>query len=234
MNMKRTILLGLLLVAIQAGQQAQAQDKWISLDQKFAHYNDPQLEQMRTAIVSLDAQSVMAQNQRAGNTVEQMLSELNRRVAQASAAMRTDRAGYTAQHNPGPDVDAVFAAIDSDAPDQIPSLAINPWLKAYIKDRWLKIGSEALIRVINGESKTLEGVATTGVAAQTSVTGSVTDASTGPRVYKVMPQDTLWHIAKLMYPNDTAQGVEKIKAANKAAFLSGKPLTVGQVLIIPD
>ncbi len=240
MNMKRTILLGLLLVAIQTDRHAQAQEKWISLDQKFTHYNDPQLEQVRTAIVSLDAQSVMMQNQRAGNTTEQMLSELNRRVAQASAAMRTDKAGYVAQHNPGPDVDAVFAAIDSDAPDQVPSLAINPWLKAYIKDRWLKIGSEALIRVVNGESKSLDGVATTGNATQNtaastaSVTGSATDASTGPRIYKVMPQDTLWHIAKVMYPDDTAQGVEKIKAANKETFLSGKPLTVGQVLIIPD
>jgi nucleoid-associated protein YgaU len=226
--MKRAILLGLLFAAIQADRQAQAQDKWISLDQKFAHYNDPQLEQVRTAIVSLDAQSVMAQNQRAGHSAAEMLTELDRRVAQASAAMRMDKDGYIAQHNPGPDVDAVFAAIDSDAPDQIPSLAINPWLKAYIKDRWLLIGSQALIRVINGESKILEGVATT---ATTSPTDAV---SAGPRSYKVMPDDTLWHIAKLMYPNNTAQGVEKIKAANKEAFSTGKPLTAGQVLVIPD
>jgi len=228
--MKCTLLLSLLFVAIQAGQSAQAQDKWISLDQKFAHYNDPQLEQTRTAIVSVDVQSVMLQNQQAGNTAAQLLSELNRRVAQASAAMRADKDGYIAQHGPGPDVEAIFTSIDSDAPDQVPSLAINPWLKAYIKDRWLLIGTQALIRVVNGDSKSLEGLAT---AFTTSIPNSITDNSTGPRAYKVMPKDTLWHIAKLMYPNDTAQGVEKIKAANKEAFIAGKPLTVGQVLIIP-
>ena len=59
-----------------------------------------------------------------------------------------------------------------------------------------------------------------------------TDA--GPsRTYTVVKGDSLWKIAHKMYPGDTKNGVDKIQEANKDA-IGGKPLKIGQVLIIPQ
>lgn len=57
-------------------------------------------------------------------------------------------------------------------------------------------------------------------------------SATGGRTYKVVSGDSYWKIAKKMYPGDTKNGVEKIQDANKETV--GKPLKIGQVLIIPD
>ncbi len=60
-------------------------------------------------------------------------------------------------------------------------------------------------------------------------------ASTGEsRTYKVVSGDSLWKIAHKMYPGDTKNGVEKIKEANKDTMVEGKPLKIGQVLIVPQ
>jgi tetratricopeptide (TPR) repeat protein len=53
------------------------------------------------------------------------------------------------------------------------------------------------------------------------------------RTYKVVSGDSIWKIAHKMYPGDTKNGVEKIQEANKDA-IAGKPLKIGQVLIIPQ
>jgi nucleoid-associated protein YgaU len=59
-----------------------------------------------------------------------------------------------------------------------------------------------------------------------------TDA--GPsRSYTIVKGDSLWKIAHKMYPGDTKNGVDKIQEANKDA-IGGKPLKIGQVLIIPQ
>jgi len=156
--MNRTVLLGLLFVALQASRLSQAQEQqWVPLDQKFAHYHDADLEKVRTTIVTLNPDAIMARNRQFGNSNALILNELTRQVALYTNSMQADKNGYLAQHSTGPDVDAVFALIDSDAPDQVPSLAINPWLKAYIKDRWLLISTQAMARVVNRESTLLEG-----------------------------------------------------------------------------
>lgn len=59
-------------------------------------------------------------------------------------------------------------------------------------------------------------------------------AATGEsRTYKVVSGDSIWKIAHKMYPGDTKNGVEKIQDANKDT-IAGKPLKIGQVLIIPQ
>jgi nucleoid-associated protein YgaU len=59
-------------------------------------------------------------------------------------------------------------------------------------------------------------------------------ADAGPsKTYKVVKGDSLWKIAHKMYPGDTKNGVDKIQEANKDA-IGGKPLKIGQVLVIPQ
>jgi nucleoid-associated protein YgaU len=60
-------------------------------------------------------------------------------------------------------------------------------------------------------------------------------ADAGPsRSYKVVSGDSLWKIAHKMYPGDTKNGIDKIKDANKDVLIEGKPLKIGQVLVIPQ
>lgn len=74
------------------------------------------------------------------------------------------------------------------------------------------------------------------VPAAASASGTnATAAPAGPgRTYKVVSGDSLWKIAHKMYPGDTKNGIDKIKDANKDVLIEGKPLKIGQVLIIPD
>jgi tetratricopeptide (TPR) repeat protein len=56
-------------------------------------------------------------------------------------------------------------------------------------------------------------------------------SAAGARSYTVVKGDSYWKIAKKMYPGDTKNGVTKIQEANKQTM--GKPLKIGQVLVIP-
>jgi 5'-nucleotidase len=59
-------------------------------------------------------------------------------------------------------------------------------------------------------------------------------APAGPsRSYTVVKGDSLWKIAHKMYPGDTKNGEDKIRAANQDVF-NGKFLKPGQVLVIPQ
>jgi tetratricopeptide (TPR) repeat protein len=70
-------------------------------------------------------------------------------------------------------------------------------------------------------------------AAVASAPGAPAPDAAGSRSYKVVKGDSIWKIAHKMYPGDTKNGVDKIQVANKDA-LGGKPLKIGQVLIIPQ
>ncbi len=65
-------------------------------------------------------------------------------------------------------------------------------------------------------------------AAAASVSGG---PAAGARSYTVVKGDSYWKIAKKMYPGDTKNGVAKIQEANKQTM--GKPLKIGQILVIP-
>ncbi len=67
---------------------------------------------------------------------------------------------------------------------------------------------------------------------QTATGTPAADAGPG-KTYTVVKGDSLWKIAHKMYPGDTKNGVDKIQEANKDA-IGGKPLKIGQVLIIPQ
>jgi nucleoid-associated protein YgaU len=73
----------------------------------------------------------------------------------------------------------------------------------------------------------------TNAAANAATPGASTPDAGPGRTYKVVKGDSLWKIAHKMYPGDTKNGVDKIEEANKDA-IGGKPLKIGQVLIIPQ
>jgi len=66
---------------------------------------------------------------------------------------------------------------------------------------------------------------------QTGGTNGAPVSLEGARSYTVVKGDSYWKIAKKMYPGDTKNGVQKIQDANKETM--GKPLKIGQVLVIP-
>jgi len=71
--------------------------------------------------------------------------------------------------------------------------------------------------------------------ATNAIAGSAPNmADSGPsKTYTVVKGDSIWKIAHKMYPGDTKNGMDKIQEANKDV-LTGKPLKIGQVLIIPQ
>jgi nucleoid-associated protein YgaU len=71
--------------------------------------------------------------------------------------------------------------------------------------------------------------------ATNAAPGSAAAGETGGanRTYKVVAGDSLWKISHKMYPGDTKNGIDKIKDANKDTLIEGKPLKIGQVLVIP-
>lgn len=73
--------------------------------------------------------------------------------------------------------------------------------------------------------------ATNAAASPAGPEGTPPAAGAG-RTYTVVKGDSIWKIAHKMYPGDTKNGVDKINEANKDA-INGKPLKIGQVLIIP-
>jgi 5'-nucleotidase len=73
----------------------------------------------------------------------------------------------------------------------------------------------------------------TNVIANPAAPGAPAVDTTNSRSYTVVKGDSLWKIAHKMYPGDTKNGVDKIQEANKDA-IGGKPLKIGQVLIIPQ
>jgi Tfp pilus assembly protein FimV len=62
-------------------------------------------------------------------------------------------------------------------------------------------------------------------------TNAAAASSTPSRSYTVVKGDSVWKIAKKMYPGDTKNGEDKILGANQG--LDPKKLKIGQVLVVP-
>jgi nucleoid-associated protein YgaU len=79
----------------------------------------------------------------------------------------------------------------------------------------------------------LDATNAAGTPAAPGASGAPAVDTANSRSYTVIKGDSLWKIAHKMYPGDTKNGVDKIQEANKDA-IGGKPLKIGQVLIIPQ
>lgn len=129
----------------------------------------------------------------------------------------------------GPDAPAVAGATPAPAVPPTPSTATDAAAAA--------VGATNTAAAAPTPPKALPldapnpAVTTTGTA--TAAGAPAADA--GPtRTYKIVAGDSLWKIAHKMYPGDTKNGIDKIKDANKDVLIEGKPLKIGQVLVIPQ
>jgi tetratricopeptide (TPR) repeat protein len=86
-----------------------------------------------------------------------------------------------------------------------------------------------------GPQRALPVDQTTAAEGNASTDNASTNAApvstAGARSYTVVKGDSYWRIAKKMYPGDTKNGVAKIQEANKQTM--GKPLKIGQILVVP-
>jgi nucleoid-associated protein YgaU len=73
----------------------------------------------------------------------------------------------------------------------------------------------------------------TNVVTTPGVPGAAASDAGPSKTYTVVKGDSLWKIAHKMYPGDTKNGVDKLQEANKDA-IGGKPLKIGQVLVVPQ
>lgn len=83
-----------------------------------------------------------------------------------------------------------------------------------------------------GPKKALPLDATNVVSTPGAPGAPATDAGAS-RTYTVVKGDSLWKIAHKEYPGDTKNGVDKLTEANKDT-IAGKPLKIGQVLVVPQ
>jgi tetratricopeptide (TPR) repeat protein len=136
--------------------------------------------------------------------LKKQVDDANTTIAQLQGKLQQAQAAPS----PGP---AVAAAVTSDA--TAPETPAGP-RKAIPVD----------------QSVAAAGNADTDAAAQAASTSDGAPPA-GARSYTVSKGDSYWKIAKKMYPGDTKNGVAKIQGANKQTM--GKPLKIGQVLVIP-
>lgn len=178
-----------------------------------------------------------------------------RRIYLALAACLSLAAGNFACGQDAPNNNPPPSATDSSAPagDDVAALkAENAALKKENADARQTI---AQLQAQLAQAGITHPVATDGTDTPTSTTPSVppkalpldaTNAVTNPaapgapaadagptKTYTVVKGDSLWKIAHKMYPHDTKNGVDKLQEANKDA-IGGKPLKIGQVLVVPQ
>jgi nucleoid-associated protein YgaU len=124
------------------------------------------------------------------------------------------------------DAKRTIAQLQAKLAQAAPSSAGNP------PDTAIDNGAPPAGATPSGPQKALPLDDTNGVANAAAPGAPAADA--GPsRSYTVVKGDSLWKIAHKMYPGDTKNGVDKLQEANKDA-IGGKPLKIGQVLVVPQ
>ena len=157
----------------------------------------------KPAITADDMNKLTAENA----ALKKQVEDANTTIAQLQGKLKHHEAVAAAST-----ADAVPASATSDAPASADS------------------GPKKAIPV--DQAVAAQGSVTTDAAADATGTNAAPAApSADARSYTVVKGDKLWTISHKMYPGHTKEGVEKIQAANPQ--LAGKPLKIGQVLVIP-
>ena len=106
----------------------------------------------------------------------------------------------------------------------------SPGATAQITDTAAGETSTNTTSAIPPKALPLDATNVTGTPAAPGASAAEPGAS---KTYTVVKGDSLWKIAHKMYPGDTKNGVDKLQEANKDS-IGGKPLKIGQVLIVPQ
>jgi LysM repeat protein len=175
--------------------------------------NTPAASADDVAKLQADNATLKKQVDDAAETIAKLQAQLSKRQEVAATAAPTAEAGSpAATEAPGP-------AVASDSGSPTPAVPADGTATAapVTPPRALPV-DPSVAAAGNADSDT------------GGTNGAPVDLANA-RSYKVVSGDSYWKIAKKMYPGDTKNGVAKIQEANKQTM--GKPLKIGQVLVIP-
>jgi nucleoid-associated protein YgaU len=182
------------------------------------------------AKLQADNASLRKQVEDATKTIVKLQGQLGKHrhdmVATAAAVVAADTNAPAATPPPAPTVAA------ADASAAVSTVAAAP---AAVTDATAQPVAAATNAVAPPPPRALPIDATNAGSTAAPGTPGAPAADAGPsRSYKIVGGDSLWKIAHKMYPGDTKNGIDKIKEANKDVLIEGKPLKIGQVLVIPQ
>lgn len=220
-------------LAPESDHAANAKDKIAQETQAFAASlpSTPSQNSDELAKLQADNASLQKQVDEAAHTIAQLQAQLAKHQPDTTAT--ADASAAQAPVTPaGPPPAPQATADTTGAPIPAPADATTPPATVAADGTTPPPPPPAPPRALPLDAT---NAALTPIAPGTPLPPGVTPpAPAGPtRSYTVVKGDSIWKIAHKMYPGDTKNGVDKIEEANKDA-IGGRPLKIGQVLVIPQ